>query len=230
MEIENILPENHPYFDACAIGDKDRLAKFWADNVSIYSSSETKRDVLGQAFEARNYDLIRFALENGYFVDHPTGVAGATALMAAITIKDIGLIDLFLASGANINFVDRHGYTPYLLAVAGGSLVILDRIVRENPEKNIRTLQGLNDFILASDNDNIELMERLCLHGADINVRDSAGCSPLIQASKRGSFKTCQWLIDHGADIQARDRRNKTALDWAKANGHVKVVDLLESR
>ena len=43
-------------------------------------------------------------------------------------------------------------------------------------------------------------------------------------------LEVCQWLISKGADIHAKDDFNKTALDWATANGHSKVVEFLEEQ
>ena len=52
----------------------------------------------------------------------------------------------------------------------------------------------------------------------------------LIIAGQRGLLEVCQWLISKGADIHAKDDFNKTALDWARANGHTKVVEFLEEQ
>lgn len=73
-------------------------------------------------------------------------------------------------------------------------------------------------------------MQILMEHGADMESRDFDKTTPLIGCAKGGMFKAAEWLLDHGADILAEDERGKTAEDWAKANGHQRIVELLQSR
>ncbi len=67
-------------------------------------------------------------------------------------------------------------------------------------------------------------------NGANPEQRDANGSTALIIAAKGGKLAATQTLLDHGADILAKDKRGKTPEDWAKANGHQKIVELLQSR
>jgi ankyrin repeat protein len=64
--------------------------------------------------------------------------------------------------------------------------------------------------------------------GANIDEPDLTKTTPLIGCAKGGKFEAIQWLLEHGADINATDDRGKTAIDWARANGHGKVVEMLQ--
>lgn len=85
-------------------------------------------------------------------------------------------------------------------------------------------------FFEAARNNQITALEILHNAGANREARDGDQNTPLIIAAKAGKLEAVEWLLDHGADIYAKAERGKTALDWAKANGHQKIAELLQSR
>ncbi|XP_068583024.1 cyclin-dependent kinase 4 inhibitor D [Cebidichthys violaceus] len=70
----------------------------------------------------------------------------------------------------------------------------------------------------------------LLKHGADPNVTDrSTGTTPLHDAARTGFLDTARLLVQFRADPQATDNTNCQPIDLAKKNGHVEVVDFLQS-
>jgi ankyrin repeat protein len=63
-----------------------------------------------------------------------------------------------------------------------------------------------------------------------IEKKDNEKKTALIHAAQKGEFKSVQSLLEQGADIHNKDWSGKTALDWANANGHQKVIELLTTR
>ncbi len=71
-------------------------------------------------------------------------------------------------------------------------------------------------------------MVRLLLHyGASPDLPDISGKTPLYQASSNGYPEIVRLLIEHGADPNHTDGEG-SALEWAIANKHRKIVEILE--
>ena len=72
-----------------------------------------------------------------------------------------------------------------------------------------------------------EDMVRLLLSfGADPDLPDISGKSPLYWAATNGEAGIVRLLLAHGADPNRRDGEG-SALEWAIANGHTRVIWLL---
>jgi len=227
MQNEQILPESHPYFGAIKNRKLQDIEAFWRDGISVYASSDTKRDVLGQAFEEKDFELMELALKHGYHVDHAGNGFGVSALMVAIVNGSRELFDFFLSHGANVNHPDKYGTTAYLNAVACGDRYFIEELKNCGANTERITDQGVNDFLKAAENGHLEIMQYLLDQGRDINFTNCAGSTALVQASKSGSLEVVLWLLDHGADIDAKDGQGKTALQWAETNRHEAVAELL---
>ena len=53
------------------------------------------------------------------------------------------------------------------------------------------------------------------------------GCTALHSAACNGYLAIATRLLEGGADLTLRDKFGKTALDYARSNGHSEVVALL---
>ncbi|KAH7315250.1 hypothetical protein KP509_21G041500 [Ceratopteris richardii] len=102
--------------------------------------------------------------------------------------------------GASLEWVDKEGRTPLILACTRGEL--LDMVI---------TLLNLGAHINAY---------RPGAHGG----------SPLHHAAKRGLEKTATLLLSYGANPLALNDDGCTPLDLARSRGHAMVVRLLEER
>ncbi|MCO5611375.1 hypothetical protein L7F22_065628 [Adiantum nelumboides] len=102
--------------------------------------------------------------------------------------------------GASLEWVDKEGRTPLLLACARGEL--LDMTI---------TLLNLGANLKAY-------------------CAGTHGGYPLHYAAKRGLDKTVTLLLSHGANPLAVNDDGQTPLDMARSRGHVAVVRLLEEQ
>lgn len=72
-------------------------------------------------------------------------------------------------------------------------------------------------------------VERLLDAGTNVNAGiTEKGVTPLIGAAKQGNLSIVNLLVDYGANINLKDIEGKTAIDYARANGHNKVAEFLE--
>ncbi len=123
----------------------------------------------------------------------------ATPLMTALTSGghlNTEAALLLIKHGANVNFRDKRGRTPLLLASDGG------RYPEMNPESP-KVVQALLD------------------RGANINAKDKEGMTPLLMAAYHLRSVIIRQLLRQGANVHPRDREGKTALSFARHNVHL---------
>ena len=74
-------------------------------------------------------------------------------------------------------------------------------------------------------------MTRLLLErGAKVDPVDDRENTPLLLAAKNGQIESARLLLARGADRGKKDILGKTALDYAREQGHADIVKLLEGK
>lgn len=84
---------------------------------------------------------------------------------------------------------------------------------------------------MAAGSGSTNAITRLVASGADVNRRaGNRRRTPLIAAAAAGQKGSVEILLRLGARPEVADGEGKTALDWARANGHTNLVELLQAR
>ena len=73
-----------------------------------------------------------------------------------------------------------------------------------------------------------QVAEILIESGADVNAVDADGKTALMGAALLNQGDVAQVLLARGADAHVRDNRGKTALGYAKQQGAISMIALLE--
>jgi ankyrin repeat protein len=118
---------------------------------------------------------------------------GATPLMRAARGRDVPVMRLLFAKGADPNLATRNYMTPLMFASGGGG--------------------GRNRGVAESQA--IEAV-RMCLeHGADVRAFNNNGATALHVAVESGADAIVKVLAEHGADLDLQDKSGRTPLDIA---------------
>ena len=72
-----------------------------------------------------------------------------------------------------------------------------------------------------------EIVKLLLLSGANINVRSKEGITPLMCSAHRGNLRECYILYKNGADVRLKDLTGKSAEDWARNAGYLRVTQFI---
>ena len=188
------------------------------------------------AIENEDTKMVKFLL------DHKPNLEiedynGWTALMRAVYDYDdcncceyyhdyedpINIVRLLLEHGAHVNKVHTiDGYTPLMLAAAGGSIRLVELLLDHGADVHAADSFGCTAlFYVEDDNlddDKLGIVELLIKHGADVNVKGGVGfkITPLINALwNDDAIEIVQLLLDHGADVHVADSFGCTALFYA---------------
>ena len=167
-----------------------------------------------------------------------------TALMfAARMCYNPESVSLLIKAGSKLNTKDKYGQTALMLA--------LNKI----NNNDIGLIHGnfvsdaYPDYYDTDDRESItDIVNILISHGADVNARNDLGQTPLIIAVKNSDDKDLYYYEDDGeasymlkilievidslifasADVNARDFHGKNALDYARENNNIEIINFLE--
>lgn len=120
----------------------------------------------------------------------------------AIQHGDIKRLRERLASGADINALDRHGQTGLMIAARHGQVDVVRLSIERGALLDHTAKYGLSAIMLAVVNGHVEIVRMLAQAGADLALRGSG----------------------------APGFHDKTALDLAEARGDRAMVEVLHSR
>ena len=88
----------------------------------------------------------------------------------------------------------------------------------------INTLSGMFEAVKNGD---AAYIKKLLLKGSHVDQLDSDGWTPLMVAALGGHHESVELLLTYGANHHHKGRHGLTALRYACAKGHAKVIRLL---
>ncbi|KAJ7663354.1 ankyrin repeat-containing domain protein [Mycena polygramma] len=180
-------------------------------------------------------EVVQTLLEHGQQMDvsalsiHIGDGGKYTALQAASKLRNIALVELLLARGADIN---AEGGVALQEACSTDNLAVVELLLERGADPN---MQGgyhgnaLQAAVVSSSN-KLAVVEALLAHGADVNIQDGEYGTALQAASNSGHVAVVELLLARGADINIQDGEYGTALQAASYQGHVVIAELLLAR
>jgi len=192
------------------------------------------------AKKCANTELLELLLKHGADVDI-TDIEENTPLHYAISRMSWSpksdnvipvVVDILMEYKANVNKVNKDGYTPLLLAAAGGFLGVVNKMLGEyggNP--NTGSLDK-NPLVVACLKQNVALVDTLLKHGADPNstwtscAPDSEHICPLLVAVCEGNTDIITLLLNAGANVNSTDGDGYSVLWYPTAKLIVRGDDL----
>ncbi|MCT8334804.1 ankyrin repeat domain-containing protein [Leptospira sp. 85282-16] len=173
--------------------------------------------------------LLVFVLISLFFLDYTR--RKKLLWIYAARENHILFFDVLRLTGVDVNEVDEHKYTPLFWAIQGGALPFVKSITSDGANLETRNEFGQTPLILAVLLQNESIVKELVSLGSDTNQADSLeGQTPLILAARDGNYEITSFLLEKNANPLLKNKKGKTALDLARENGHLKIVELLKNR
>lgn len=162
---------------------------------------------------------------------------GTTALHVAAMKARMELLGLFVAAKSDVNAKDGRERTPLHFAAVFGHPEVITWLVKHGADASAHDRTGATPLHTAVERFKKESALALIKAGADPNAKDDNRRTPLhITAIAGPSVKevdklmvdVATVLLANGADPKAWDDANWITLQYAKKNGRVKLVAVLE--
>ena len=161
-------------------------------------------------------------------------VVGAAAadedlrVVDAVRNQDLQQVRMLLSRHADVNVRSEDGSTALLWAAHWNDLQTAELLVRAGADANAANDFRMTPLSQACTNGSAAFVDLLLKAGADPNTPIGTGETPLMTCARTGSADSVRMLFVHGADVNAKEpTQNQTALMWAAAEQHPKVVQML---
>jgi ankyrin repeat protein len=167
-------------------------------------------------------------IEGGADVNEQEDSEG-TVLMMAASRKDIEVVKVLLANGADINAKSKDGRTA-LMAAAYGDAKITKLLLDRGADVRTKTEDGHTALLSAVMAGSADAVKMLLDKGADVNALSESNMSSetcLMHAAGSGQEAIVKLLLENGADVNAKTKHGGTALLPACNSGQVEIVKML---
>jgi uncharacterized protein len=161
-------------------------------------------------------------------------VVGAAAapqdlrLVNAAKGQDLQQVRSLLSGRPDVNARSEDGSTALLWAAHWNDLQMGTLLVGAGADANAANDFKMTPLAQACTNGSAEFVDLLLKAGANPNTPIGTGETPLMTCARTGSADAVKMLLVHGADANAKEpNQNQTALMWAAAQRHAKVLQIL---
>jgi uncharacterized protein len=161
-------------------------------------------------------------------------VVGAAAanedvrLVDAAKNQDPQQVRALLNGHPDVNARSLDGSTALLWAAHWNDLGTAELLVRAGADANAANDFRMTPLSQACTNGSAEFVVLLLKAGANPDTPIGTGETPLMTCARTGSADAVRVLLVHGASVNANEpTQNQTALMWAAAQQHSKVVQIL---
>ncbi|KAM3859312.1 ankyrin repeat and SOCS box protein 12-like [Diretmus argenteus] len=173
------------------------------------------------------------------------GIAG-TPLRTAASKGHLRCLQVLLAHGAEVDYVDVKAQTPLFTAVCGKYLECVLALLRAGANPNGNSSNNCTPILTAAREGDVEILKELLRHGAEVNSRSkvllwtsgaSVSSGPLYLAAVYGHMECFRVLLLYGADpdynctdvnLLSKIKQPKTVLEMCLRHGcGVEYIQLL---
>jgi ankyrin repeat protein len=144
---------------------------------------------------------VKAAIEDGADLDPVTneGWGRVSALDVAAMNGHVDVIELLLKRGANVNIVDKDGYTPLMTAALHFKNDAIKVLVASSADvRRADGMWGNTPLHVAAENGDLDIVKLLLERGARINAQNFARVTPLDMAS---NMRVVDFLLSQGAAV-----------------------------
>lgn len=171
-----------------------------------------------------HHSMVRLLINESANIAATVDQSGQAALHLAARDGDVGMTQLLLDKGSDIEAKDSQGTSSLHFASFFGNLDVLRCLLKNGADVHVCASDGATPLQLASIMGHKAVVTELLDRGVDVNVAEEDGFTALHMAAQEGHSEILQILLDRGARIESRVKYGTTALIAAARKGHESCI------
>ena len=179
---------------------------------------QNERLLLHWACLAGREQLVDFILKNSTQEIDAVDDSRATSLILSVLGGHLGLVELLVAKGADVNHQKEGGHSSVQYAVSKGFKPVLEFLISKGADVNAVDDRQDSSLHRAATLGRTAIAKILIDNGANVNVQNREGNTPLHLALEDEQSEVAFLLYEHGADPKILNRAKQTAIDLCKPN------------
>ncbi|KAG7387416.1 hypothetical protein PHYPSEUDO_014179 [Phytophthora pseudosyringae] len=160
-----------------------------------------------EALRRRDFRQVLWMITNGDIPANYETKTGDTALLAAVSAKNLDALAILMTSGVSIDTSNRNGYTPLMKAIA----------VAVPQRRLVPNRKPVSDAPALLLNNNVEELEH-----------PRASVDDLTPGIYENDIVAS--VLEYEPNLIQLDQSGRTAFDWAKLTGNAQALEWLEKR
>lgn len=198
----------------------------WTPRQPAGSMASGGKAALVDAVQQKRHRMLEQLLDGGARGD---ARVEAGMLRTAVHNRDAESISLLLRHGADVNGLDKDGYTALFAATQIPYYEGAKILLKHGADTNLSAGPGSESpFCLAACENRIDLVQMYLAHGGDANLIMESGSTTLVQCmNKTVSPKLVELLLKSGADPNTKNGEGATALFAAIQANRVDLMTVL---
>jgi uncharacterized protein len=149
-------------------------------------------------------------------------------LIQAIWMRNVPRAREIVASGVNLDTLDRYGCAPLAESISRGLSDFAEELVSAGADPNYAEGDGTTPLMQAGWNCDTRMAKLLLQHGAALEAVNRDGETALTMSAQAcRKAETTEFLIASGANVNVRNKLGYTPLMLAADQGSVMVVKAL---
>lgn len=161
----------------------------------------------------------------------PPNITLEVAFLEMAYNGNLAAVQEFVSKGTPVDSTVDDKSTALMWASFNGHTPVAAYLLEQGATVDLKDKNGRTALLYASSGPYPEMVGLLLRKGAEVNVQGKTeGFTPLMMASSEGHIDVVRVLLLNGAKVDTIDRDGDTASKFARENGHMEVLKLLEEQ
>ena len=161
---------------------------------------DTSKNPLYLAVMKMDLAGVRKLVQEGIDVNMASNTTGGSALMAAVMVNSLPIMQYLLQHGADKDMADIDGAGPLHVAAQFNHLPMLRFLLEQGADKDKVDNNGYSPLYIAALSGKLAAVKCLLENGADKDKAGNKGTTPLYVTAQQGHLPVVRCLVEHGVD------------------------------